>query len=96
VELPNAVLLGARVDPARSYVYDRDRGLIDRVSAVFQDNPTSERELYTLSEQKLREAARSGELRARAERNTRATLVALLRALGFTEISVGFSGGADE
>jgi hypothetical protein len=92
VELPHAAILSARVDPNRSYVYDRDRGLIDRVASVFQDNPTSERELYRLSEQKLREAALSGELLARAERNTRSTLVALLRALGFTQISVRFEG----
>jgi hypothetical protein len=96
VELPRAILLGARVDPARSYVYDRDRGLIDRVASVFQDSPTGERELYVLAEQKLREASRGGELLARAERNTRNTLVALLRALGFTQIAVRFSAGPDE
>jgi len=97
VELPNAGLLGVRVDPGRSYVYDRDRGLIDRVASVFQDNPTGERELYVLAEEKLLDAARSAKLSARAERNTRNTLVALLRALGFKEISIRFgSAGADE
>jgi len=91
LELPRAVLFGARVDPERSYVYDRDRGLIDRVASIFRDNPTSERELYVLAEDKLVAAAQSGSgLLARAERNTHATLVALLRALGFEQISIRF------
>ena len=91
LELPRAVLFGARVDPERSYVYDRDRGLIDRVASIFQDNPTSERELYVLAEDKLVAAAQSGSgLLARAERNTHAMLVALLRALGFERVSISF------
>lgn len=91
IELPRARLLGVRVNPSLSYVYDRDRGLIDRVASVFQDNPTGERQLYVLAEQKLLAAARGGSgLLARAERNTRATLVAMLRALGFEEIAIRF------
>jgi hypothetical protein len=91
LELPHAELFRARVDPARSYVYDRDRGLIDRVASLFQDNPTSEQELYVLAQQKLEEAAEeSPDILARAERNTRLMLVGLLEALGFTSISIEF------
>jgi hypothetical protein len=91
VELPHAQLFSARIDPERSYVYDRDRGLIDRVASVFQDNPTSERELYRLSEEKLLATARSGSgLLPRAERNTRAMLTGLLEALGFTNVTIRF------
>ena len=43
ITLPPARFFDARVDPTRSYVYDRDRGLFDRVSGVFADNPTGER-----------------------------------------------------
>jgi hypothetical protein len=97
VELPHAGLLRVRVDPARSYVYDRDRGLIDRVASVFQDNPTGERELYVLAEEKLLTAARGGSgLLTRAERNTRNTLVALLRALGFSRITITFADPGDD
>jgi hypothetical protein len=96
VELPHARLLGVRVNPARSYVYDRDRGLIDRVASVFQDNPTGERELYMLAEEKLLTAARGGSgLLTRAERNTRNTLVALLRELGFSRITITFADPGD-
>jgi len=91
IDLPAARLLAVRVNPEQSYVYDRDRGLIDRVASVFQDSPTGERELYSLAEDKLLAAARGGSgLLARAERNTRATLTALLRALGFEQIVVRF------
>jgi hypothetical protein len=91
IDLPAAQVLAVRVNPERSYVYDRDRGLIDRVASVFQDSPTGERELYTLAEDKLLAAARGGSgLLARAERNTRATLTALLRALGFEQVVVRF------
>lgn len=91
LKLPHAEFFGARVDPARSYVYDRDRGLIDRVASIFQDNPTSEQELYALAEEKLRDAAEeSPDILARAERNTRLMLVGLLEALGFTSVSIVF------
>ena len=49
LELPHAEIFSRAIDPARSYVYDRDRGLIDRVASIFQDNPTSEQELYVLA-----------------------------------------------
>lgn len=89
--LPAAEFFDARVDPERSYVYDRDRGLVDRVASLFQDNPTSERELYVLSEQKLRTAAQNDSgLLGRAERNTRQMLTGMLRALGFERIRIEF------
>src|SRR4051812_3371337 len=70
--LPRARFFDTRVDPERSYVYDRDRGLVDRVASLFQDSPTGERELYVLAQQKLLEAARNGSgILRRAERNTR-------------------------
>ncbi len=91
LELPHAEFFGARVDPTRSYVYDRDRGLIDRVASIFQDNPTSEQELYVLAQEKLIGAAEeSSGILARAERNTRLMLVGLFKALGFTSVSIEF------
>jgi hypothetical protein len=91
VELPHAEFFGARVDPSRSYVYDRDRGLIDRVASLFQDNPTSEQELYVLAEEKLMDAAENDSgILARAERNTRLMLLGLFEALGFTSVSIEF------
>jgi hypothetical protein len=91
LKLPHAELFGARVDPEQSYVYDRDRGLIDRVASLFQDNPTSEQELYVLAQEKLIAAAEeSPDILARAERNTRLMLGGLLKALGFTSVTIEF------
>lgn len=91
LQLPHAEFFRARVDPERSYVYDRDRGLIDRVASIFQDSPTSEQELYVLANEKLLDAAEeSPDILARAERNTRLMLVGLLEALGFTSVTIEF------
>ena len=76
---------------SRATCYNRDRGLIDRVASIFQDNPTSEHELYRAGEAKLRAAAEeSPSLLARAELNTRRMLTGLLEALGFTNVTIRF------
>ncbi|HEX2063157.1 MAG TPA: DUF4230 domain-containing protein [Acidimicrobiales bacterium] len=92
VTLPHARLSPPRVDPGRSYVFERERGVLDRLGAVFSDNPTSERPLYMLAERRLAAAARGGSgLVERAEANTRAMLEGLLRSLGFTQVDVHFA-----
>jgi hypothetical protein len=91
IVLPAPRLYAPRVDPSRSRVYDRDRGLFDRLESVFEDSPTDDQELYRLSERKLAEAAKADpELLRTAERNTRAMLEGLLRGLGFRRVDVRF------
>ena len=90
VTLPRARIDTVRVDPDESRVLNRERGVLDRLGSVFSDNPTSERELYQLAEEKLRDAAADSELQARAETNTRRMLHALFRTLGFDYITVVF------
>ncbi|MGQ0521102.1 MAG: DUF4230 domain-containing protein [Actinomycetota bacterium] len=94
VALPRARLSDARIDPGASRVVSRQRGLLDRIGGVFSDNPTGERELYVLAEQKLEAAARAGDLRARAEKNTAAMLKAMLGTLGFEKVTVTFGDAA--
>jgi len=91
ITLPQARFGEVRVDPKRSYVYDRRRGLIDRVGDALGDDANNDRDLYIVSEQKLRLAAadNSGILR-RGQENTRAMLQGLLGALGFTTVNVRF------
>jgi hypothetical protein len=91
ITLPAARLEDARVDLDRSRVFDRDRGLLDRIGGVFEDNPSNERELLLLAERKLAAAAAAdrGVLQA-AERNTRAMLESLMRGLGFERVTVRF------
>ena len=90
ITLPHARLARAHVDPARSYVANRERGALDRLGSVFSDNPTSERELYRIAEEKLSAAARESELVARAEQNTREMLQSMLRSLGYSDVTVIF------
>ena len=90
ITLPRARLTPARVDPDQSRVFSRERGLLDRLGSVLSDNPTSERELYRLAQAKMRAAAAQGDLVARAEQNTRAMLVTMLRSLGYREVTVTF------
>jgi hypothetical protein len=81
ITLPAPTLSKPQLDLARSHVYDRDRGLIDRVESVFEDSPTEDRTLLIRAEQKLAAAAAAdrGVLTA-AQDNTRAMLTQLLRA----------------
>jgi hypothetical protein len=92
ITLPAARLEKAQVDLGRSRVFDRDRGLLDRIGGVFEDNPSNERELLVLAERKLAAAAAAdrGVLQA-AERNTRAMLESLMRGLGFERVTVRFA-----
>ncbi len=90
VRLPPARLSQPRIDPERSYVVDRERGLLDRAGSVFSDNPTSERDLYLLAEEKLSAAAAEADLVERAEANTRTMLESMLGSLGYSEVTVIF------
>ena len=62
ITLPRARLTQARVDPEQSRVFSRERGLLDRLGSVLSDNPTSERELYRLAQEKMEAAAASSDL----------------------------------
>jgi hypothetical protein len=81
----------AQLDVGKSYVYDRDRGIFNQIGSLFGGNSDDQRALYTLAEQKIHTAAQNGSgLVSRAEENTRRMLQSLLRALGFTSVSVNF------
>ena len=89
--LPAPTLTEPRLDPSRSRVYDRDRGVLDRVEDAFSDRPGDEQPLYQMAEEKLAAAAAADpELIRTAERNTRAMLSGLLRGLGFEQITIEF------
>lgn len=94
VRLPPATIGEVRVDPERSRVLDRDRGVLDRLGGVLSDNPTGERELYLEAQAKLRRAAADSALTDRAEANTRRMLRALFSTLGFEDITIEFAAPA--
>ena len=89
--LPPATFREPELDLDRSYLYDRDRGAIDRLQSLFGDDP-DDSDLYRLAEDKLAEAARNNSgLLLRAQRNARLVLEGLLRALGFTSVEIRFA-----
>jgi hypothetical protein len=91
ITLPAATLTEARLDPSRSRVYDRDRGITNRVEDVFSDNPGDEQPLYELATRKLTDAAKADpELRKRAQENTQHMLEGMMRGLGFEQVTVRF------
>jgi hypothetical protein len=91
VTLPAPVLSAPHIDPEASQVVSRQRGLLDRLGSVFSDTPTSERPLFLAAEQKMAAAAGESDLRARAEQNTRTMLQNMLRALGYSNVTVTFA-----
>ena len=90
VTLPPPVLSAPRIDPDATRVVSRERGLLERLGSVFSDSPTSERPHLLAAERKMQDAAAASDLRARAESNTRSMLENMLRALGFTHVTVTF------
>ena len=95
ITLPRARLSDPVVEPERSYVVNRERGLLDRLGSLVSDNPTSERDLYLLAGDKLADAAAEAGLVERAEENTERMLETLLVSLGYEQITVVFSDETD-
>ncbi|MGH4007208.1 MAG: DUF4230 domain-containing protein [Pseudonocardiaceae bacterium] len=90
IALPASQLAPAVVDPAASRVVGRERGLFNRIAAVFKDSPTSEKEVYQLAQARMNDVAKASGLAQRGEENTRQMLTALARSLGFTDVTVTF------
>jgi len=91
ITLPRPEYDKAVIDPARSRVIDRDRGLADRIGDLFGDDTNNERHLYLLAADKVDAAARESNLRTRAERNTTLMLEGLLGRLGYSDVRVVFA-----
>jgi hypothetical protein len=88
--LPHARLAPATLDPAASRVVGRERGIVERLAGVINNNPVHDEELYRLATQKLDETARQSDLLARAESNTRDMLKSLAGSLGYEQVTVTF------
>jgi hypothetical protein len=92
ITLPRPHLTNAQLDVGRSYVYDQDKGLFNQIGSLFGDDTDNQQQLYVLAQQKILSSAQNGSgLIPRAEDNTRQMLQSLLRALGFTSVSVNFA-----
>jgi hypothetical protein len=92
VVLPAAEVYDAELDLRRSYTFERDEGLLNRIGNVFSgDAGDYQQEVMVAAEQRLDEAARENDdLASRAEENTAAMLESLLRSLGFERVEITF------
>jgi hypothetical protein len=88
--LPSARLAPATLDPAATRVVGRERGVVERLAGVLQANPVDDEDLYQLAARKIDATARSSDLAARAEANTRDMLTSLARSLGYQQVTVTF------
>jgi Protein of unknown function (DUF4230) len=88
VKLPHAQLEPTNLDPKKSYVFATQRGFLDRIGEFFSGNPNDQQQLYVLATQKIQTAAQQSGLLQRADQNTKHMLENLLKALGFTTVTV--------
>lgn len=84
VVLPVVRVLSARLDNDRTYVHHRDTDLLARRRESLETDARRE------AERTLEDAALEAGILERAQRNAAATVEALLRSLGFTDIDVRF------
>ena len=90
ISLPAPVLAPAVIDPVQSRVVGHERGIVERVTGVFDQSPRTDQELYVIAAQKLDAAARTSDLPARAEESTRGMLTSLATSMGFQQVTVLF------
>jgi Protein of unknown function (DUF4230) len=90
INLPAPQLEQPHLDLGRSYAFAEERGLFNRVGDFFDGDVNRQQEVMVLAEQKLGEAASASELKQRAETNTRAMLIGMMRSLGY-EAKVAFA-----
>jgi hypothetical protein len=91
VKLPAPVLDKPNLDHNRSYVFAEDKGIVNKFTDLFNDDPNRQQQLYQLAEQRIAQSARDSELQARAQRNTDAMLKSLMHSLGFETVTVTFA-----
>ena len=91
VTLPEPTLAKPVIDMNASRVASHDRGLLNRVGAIFTENPNAEQRFYAMAQAKLAKAAQRGDLATRAEANTTKMLQGLLGKVGFTDVQVNFT-----
>jgi hypothetical protein len=80
IYLPEAEIFHVRLDNQKSYVADRDTGVLVRA------DPQLESQVRGTAEDELMLAAEESDIRARAQTNAEAYMESFLRGLGFTNV----------
>ncbi len=82
--LPAPEILYSRIDNERTYVYERETGLFQKI------DPTLESRARQIAEQSLRDWATERNIHSKAATQAQLHLENLLRSLGFTDIVIKF------
>jgi hypothetical protein len=90
VTLPGPYAMDPVLDHKQSHVMNRDRGLLNRLGGIFNDNPTSEASLYDAAMTKMADAAAQTDLLQRAQEHTTFVLTGMLKGMGFEKIDIVF------
>ena len=90
VTLPGPYAMDPVLDHKQSHVMNRDRGLLNRLGGIFNDNPTSEASLYDAAMTKMADAAAQTDLLQRAQEHTTFVLTGMLKSMGFEKIDIVF------
>jgi Protein of unknown function (DUF4230) len=91
IRLPEPQLAEPNLDLERSYVVAEQKGLLDWVNDVFNNDPNRQQQVYQLAEERIAGAARESGLTDRARENTQKMLEGLLRSLGYTSVTITFA-----
>jgi hypothetical protein len=90
ITLPGIYASDPVLDHTQSHVMNRDRGLLNRISGMFNDNPTSEDGLYIGAMHKMADAAKHTDLIQRAREHTTFVLTGMMKTMGFDKIDIVF------
>lgn len=90
IRLPAPELAEPVIDTEVSRVLDRDRGMVQRMGELLDDDGSDDSAVYQLAEAKLAAAAAESDLEGRAEASTRRMLTGLATSLGFETVTVVF------
>ena len=88
--LPAPQLGQAALDMKQSYVVAEERGLFNRISDAFSNDPNQQQRVYQLAQERITAAAVTSKLTERAQENTRKMLGGLLGQLGYTSVTVTY------
>jgi hypothetical protein len=88
--LPSPYAMKPVLDHDQSHVMNRDRGLLNRLGGIFNDNPTSEASLYDAAMSKMADSASQTDLIQRAQEHTTFVLTGMLKSMGFEKIDIVF------